>query len=131
MYSTSRGRVHICDTRERSTFGKKSCLKLKESGEKAVPFGSNVCAAKFVEQNYHQIISRTNTHVSLWDIRKSGYLSEPHLTMHLNNYLSDSITELASVGATRDNNFLATSPCGQYILTGDYGSQAHIIAKNG
>ena len=94
LYTTSTGKINICDLRERSDFHTRSSLTLeisfKNNGLRSQIFNKwvdCVSEAKFVPGT-HQIVSRDYMSVKLWDLRNtSSYNSKPLYSAQVTDYM--------------------------------------------
>jgi serine/threonine-protein phosphatase 2A regulatory subunit B len=83
-----------------------------------------VSKALFSKQDDHMIYSRTYLEILLWDIRMP---KDPIRELLINDYLDKKLVEVYDNDAIFDKFDMAQSPNSDFLLTGTYDSQAHII----
>ena len=103
MYTTSTGKINVCDFRENSDFHNKPSIVfdsgIKTSGGKASVFNkwtNSVSDARFIEGNY-QVVSRDFLNVKLWDLRATstaGGCSKPIYSAQVTDYMERNLTSL-------------------------------------
>ena len=94
LYTTSTGKINICDLRERSDFHSRPSLQLevgfKNNGLRSHVFNKwvdCVSEAKFVPGTT-QVVSRDYMSVKLWDLRSaSSYNSKPLYSAQVTDYM--------------------------------------------
>ena len=103
MYTTSTGKINVCDFRENSDFHIKPSLSFdiatKTASAKTSVFSkwmNCVSDARFIE-NSHQIVSRDYLSVKLWDMRSAGSSGsniKPVYSAQVTDYLERNLTTL-------------------------------------
>lgn len=103
LYTTSTGKINVCDFRENSDFHKKPSIVFdsaqKTLGGKASVFNkwtNSVSDARFIEGN-HQVVSRDYLNVKLWDLRAAstaGVCSKPIYSAQVTDYMERNLTSL-------------------------------------
>ena len=137
LYTTSTGKINICDMRERSDFHARPSLQLevsfKNNGLRSHVFNKwvdCVSEAKFVAGT-HQIASRDYMSVKLWDLRSAtSYNSKPLYSAQVTDYMERHLPQLLENENLEDQFFLDVSPDGRYISTGGYNRSGHVMDIN-
>ena len=145
LFTTSTGKINMCDLRERSEFSKRPSLVL-ENTHKNSKLSSNVFSkwinsvseAKFVSNPY-QIFSRDYLSVKLWDIRgaqsdfesySSNNITKPIYSAQVTDYMERNLGTLLENDSLDDQFFIDLSPDGKHIATGGYNRSGHVLDIN-
>ena len=145
LYTTSNGKINLCDLREKSDFHGRASLTLETSG-KSSKISANVFSkwinsvseAKFV-QNPNVLYSRDYLSVKLWDLRtaQSSFDSrmgnshkKPLYSAQVTDYMERNLGRLLENDSLDDRFFMDVSNDGKYIATGGYDRSGHILDVN-
>ena len=137
LYTTSKGRINICDLRERSNFHKKASTQLQVNSSSVggnsvfCHWVDSVSDAKFVP-NSNCIVSRDYMTVKLWDLRYGGNSSKskPIYSAQVTDYMERNLPALHEMENLEDMFFLDVSPDGKHIATGGYNRSGHVMDLN-
>ena len=129
LYTTSKGLLHICDFREQSSFQTKSSLKFEVGvGQKKTIFSdliNSLSSGKFLKNYEHGIVTRDYLSVKVWDIRTTS--GQPQHSMQVCDYLEKNLCNLYEEDSIYDKFFCDVSPDNNYLLTGSYNRNGHVI----
>ena len=138
LYTTSTGKINLCDLRERSDFHNRQSLQLdvskssNVSGIKSSAFNKwidCVSSAQFVPFS-DKIASRDYLTVKLWDLRTAGMNCKPLYSAQCTDYMERNLTQLLENENLEDQFFLDVTPDGKHIATGGYNRSGHVIDIN-
>ena len=76
----------------------------------------------------HMVATRDYLSVKLWDIR--GTSQAPLTSIAVCDYLEKNLCNLYEEDSIYDKFFLDISPCNNFIMTGAYNKNGHIIDVN-
>lgn len=131
LFSSSKGYVCTCDLRMNSKFQRSSnaAFYLIEEDPSRKNFFtdivSSVSRAKFSqvpEDPY--IFSRDYLSVHIWDVRNT---KSPVKSLNVNDYLDKRLCEVYENESIFDKFDMQVSPNGQFVLTGSYNANAHVL----
>lgn len=145
MYTTSNGKINICDLRESSDFHKRPSLTL-ETNSKSSRHGSDVfkkwlncvSSASFVSDP-NLLFSRDYLSVKMWDLRAAhaSYNSSigsgnrrPVFSAQVTDYMERNLGRLLENDSLDDRFFMDISPDSKYIATGGYDRSGHVMDIN-
>lgn len=132
LYTTSKGFLHICDFRDRSSFQTQSSIKFEVgAGQKKNVFSdliNSLSSGKFLKHYPNTVATRDYLSCKLWDIR--GTQHTPTLSAHVCDYLEKNLCNLYEEDSIYDKFFLDVSPCNNYLFTGSYNKSGHIMDIN-
>ena len=145
LYTTSNGKINICDLRERSDFHQRATLTFETSG-KSAKLSSNVfskwlncvSSAKF-SHNPTQLFSRDYLSVKMWDLRAAqsntaasivNMHTKPVYSAQVTDYMERNLGVLLDNDSLEDQFFLDVSPDGKYMATGAYNKSGHVLDIN-
>lgn len=139
MYTTTAGKINICDFREGSDFHKRPSMVLdsaqKAAGGKASVFNkwtNCVSDARFIEGST-QVVSRDFLNVKLWDLRAAsnqGSSSKSVYSAQVTDYMERNLTTLMDQDMLDDQFFVDITPDGKHMATGGYNKSGHVIDIN-
>lgn len=144
LYTTSTGKINVCDLRMNSEFMTRPTMSFDVIGKNS-RLNSNifnkwtncVSMAKF-SSTPNQIFSRDYLSVKLWDMRMSSCSSEsrnttvskPIYSAQVTDYMERNLSNLLDNDSIDDQFFLDLSPDSKYLATGAYSRCAHVIDAN-
>lgn len=139
MYTTTSGKINVCDFRENSDFHKKPSVCFNTSqqavGGKASVFNkwtNCVSDARFIDSTT-QVVSRDYLSVKLWDLRatsNNGLGSKPIYSAQVTDYMECNLTTLMDQDSLEDEFFIDVTPDGKHLATGGYNKSGHVIDIN-
>lgn len=136
MYTTSHGRINICDFREHSDFHKRPSVMLdaavRTAGKGSVfnKWTNAVSEARFLD-GLSQVVSRDYLSVKLWDLRAaSSQATKCIYSAQVTDYLERNLPTLMDQDCLDDQFFLDVTPDGKHMATGGYNRSAHVIDIN-
>ena len=142
LYTTSTGKINICDLREKSDFHNRPSLvmetNLRNSKLTTNIFNkwiNSVSEAKFVSNPY-LLFSRDYLSVKLWDLRQVSNAAEnnqspsytkPIYSAQVTDYMERNLNNLLENDSLDDQFFLDISPDGKHMATGGYNKSGHVL----
>jgi serine/threonine-protein phosphatase 2A regulatory subunit B len=128
-YTTSKGILNVCDFRDGSSFQKHSSFRFDVGeGQKKNAFSdmlNTFSCCKFIKNKPNLIATRDFLSAKIWDIRGTSH--KPSISINVCDYLEKNLVNLYEDDSIYDRFFMDVSPCGNFILTGAYNKNAHIL----
>lgn len=149
LYTTSQGKIRLCDLRESSNFLQRPSLEFSVGSSSGSSYFSqwldSVSDATFVPGNENLICSRNILSTMLWDVRRgvnahtadmAGMTTDlanttaPIFKAQVTDYLEHNLVKMVDDGMIEDSFSLDVSPDGKYIATGAYNKSGHVMDLN-
>lgn len=128
LFSSSKGLAHLCDARMNTQFEKCATkFEIYIDPAKKHFFSeiiSSISSATFLPQKDNFFVTRDYLSLKIWDIRNnSKYVKSIQIT----DYVEKKLCDLYENESVFDKFEVNASPCGNYLITGAYNSNAHVI----
>jgi len=132
LFTSSKGLAHLCDARENTQFEKCSTkFEIFIDPERKMFFSeiiSSISSATFIPGKEDYFCTRDYLSLKIWDIRNnSKYVKSIKIT----DYVEKKLCDLYENESVFDKFEVNASPCGNFLLTGSYNNNAHIIDIEG
>jgi len=132
LFSSSKGCAHLCDARENTQF-EKCATKFEITIDPAKKHFfseiiSSISSATFLPGKEDYFCTRDYLTVKIWDIRNNAkYVKSINIT----DYVEKKLWDLYENESVFDKFEVNASPCGNYLLTGSYNNNGHVIDIEG
>ena len=131
LTSSSKGMIHMCDIRQNSLFEKCATkFEIFIDPAKKHFFSeiiNSISSATFSKDGMY-IYSRDYLSVKVWDVRNQ---QKPVRSLQVTDYMEKKLCDLYESESVFDKFELRASPCSNYVLTGAYNNNAHVIDVEG
>lgn len=132
LFSSSKGLVHLCDARTNTEFEKCATkFEITIDPSKKHFFSeiiSSISSATFLPNKDNFFCTRDYLSLKIWDIRNNSKYVK---SIQISDYVEKKLCDLYENESVFDKFEVNASHCGNYLITGSYNNNAHVIDIEG